>query len=281
MGKLYLVGTPIGNLGDITPRAAEVLRSVDFIAAEDTRVSVKLLNHLGIKKPMVSYHAHNFQKRGEEILNRILDGEDCAVVTDAGMPCVSDPGEELVALCAASGVEVVAVPGPSAAITALALSGLPASRFAFEGFLSVSKTSRRKHLNDLKEVTYTLIFYEAPHKLPATLEDLLETLGDRRIALCRELTKLHEEVVRTTLSEAAVRYRQTPPRGEFVLVVEGARPKQEERVSLEEALLLVRRKMENGQSASRAAREAARETGYPRSGLYRMAQGGAEKPDDI
>ncbi len=271
-GKLYLVGTPIGNLGDFSPRAARVLSEVDFIAAEDTRVSVRLLNHLGIKKPMVSYYQHNLRQRGQEIMARIAAGESCAIITDAGMPCISDPGEDLVALCAEEGIEVVGVPGPNAAVTALALSGLPTGRFCFEGFLPVNRRSRRQQLEELAQERRTLIFYEAPHKLTTTLADLLEALGDRRISLARELTKLHEEVRRTTVAQALEHYSQTPPRGEFVLVVEGApAPAEEPALSLEEAAEQVRELQRQGLSASEAARQVARATGYAKSQLYRLA----------
>ena len=223
-GKLYLVGTPIGNLGDISPRALRTLEEVDFIAAEDTRVTLKLLNHFNIKKPLVSYYEHNAKRSGVKILERILNGEDCALVTDAGMPSVSDPGEDLAVRCAEAGVEITSVPGPSAAVTALAISAMPSGRFCFEGFLSTSGRSRREHLESLKDEKRTMIFYEAPHKLVKMLEDLCKTFGaERRIALCREMTKLHEEVIRTTLGEAVAMYgEENPPRGEFVLVIDGA-----------------------------------------------------------
>ena len=232
-GTLYLVPTPIGNLGDISRRIADTLGEVDFIAAEDTRVTLKLLNHLGLKKPMLSYYRHNTGAGGEAVLSRLLAGESCALVTDAGTPAVSDPGEELVALCAQRGVDVVAIPGPCALVTALAVSGLPTGRFTFEGFLAMNKKNRRTHLEELKGERRTMIFYEAPHKLCATLDDLAEAFGPgRRISLCRELTKLHEEVRRTTLGEAAEWYGANPPRGEFVLVVEGAAGTAEEAPTL-------------------------------------------------
>ena len=272
-GKLYLVGTPIGNLGDFSPRAAEVLSEVDFIAAEDTRVSLRLLNHLGLKKPLVSYYQHNLRQRGQEIVARIMTGENCAIITDAGMPCISDPGEDLVALCAEAGIEVVGVPGPSAAITALALSGLPTSRFCFEGFLSTNKRSRREHLQELVTERRTMIFYEAPHKLTSTLADLLEALGDRRISLCRELTKLHEEVRRTTLSQALAYYQENQPRGEFVLVVEGAALEEKPGMTLDQAARRVQELQQSGLSASEAAKQVARETGFAKSELYRLGQG--------
>ena len=221
-GKLYLVGTPIGNLGDISPRCAETLAEVDFIAAEDTRVSRKLLNHLDIHKSLVSYYEHNSRESGRRIVDRLLAGESCALVTDAGMPAISDPGEDLVRLCAEAGVEVLAVPGPTAALTALALSGLPTGRFTFEGFLSVTRKVRMEHLASLRGERRTMIFYEAPHKLLQTLGDLCGVFGEeRQVALCREMTKLHEEVIRCTLGEARARFTESEPRGEFVVVVAG------------------------------------------------------------
>lgn len=271
MGRLYVVGTPIGNLGDLSPRAAEVLESVDFIAAEDTRVSVKLLNHLGIKKPLVSCHEHNIREASQSITARLLAGEDCAIVTDAGMPCISDPGEQLVDACHKLGIPVLSVPGPTAIATAVALSGLATARFTFEGFLSVNKSSRMEHLQSLKNETRTMVFYEAPHKLLRTLEDLLAVLGDREIAVCRELTKLHEETRRTTLSEAAAYYRDNAPRGEFVLVIAGAKPSEEPELTFEEAAELTRRRMEEGLSPAMAAKEVARATGYKKGDLYRAA----------
>ena len=270
-GKLYVVGTPIGNLGDFSPRALETLQNCSFIAAEDTRVTLKLLNRFEIKKPLVSYYEHNIRERGQEILARILAGEDCAVVTDAGMPCISDPGEDLVRLCAENGDETVVVPGPSAAVSALAVSGLPTARFSFEGFLSVKRTSRMEHLEAVREDPRTLIFYEAPHKLVSTLADMLEAFGDRRIALARELTKVHEEVRRTTLAGAAAHYAENPPRGEFVLIVEGAPPKKTEPPDFREAVELTLGLAAQGASLSEAAKEAARRTGYKKGELYKAA----------
>ena len=278
MGKLYLVGTPIGNLGDLSPRAAQVLESVDFIAAEDTRVSLKLLNHLGIKKPMVSYFQHNIRQRGQQILDRILAGENCAIITDAGMPCISDPGEDLVALCHENQVPLEVVPGPSAAIAALAASGLPTGRFAFEGFLSVKASSRMEHLESVKNDCRTLIFYEAPHKLRATLEDMARVFGsERRITLARELTKVHEEILRTTLGEACDLYAQREPKGEFVLVVEGAPEPESTLVTKEQAAEMIVQLNGCGVSLSDAAKQVAADTGYKKGELYRMAlalQGG-------
>lgn len=267
-GMLYVVGTPIGNLGDLTDRQKQVLAEVDFIAAEDTRVSVKLLNHLGIKKPMVSYYEHNLRERGQMIADRILSGENCAVVSDAGMPCISDPGEDLVRLCAAQGIAVTAVPGPSAAITALCLSGLSTSRFRFEGFLSTNKRSRAEHLESVRSDGSTLIFYEAPHKLLNTLQDMLRVLGDRRVSIARELTKLHEEVLRVTLSEAVEHFTQNPPRGEFVLVVEGAQEQPAEEWTLGQAAALAQTFVEEGMKPSEAAKEAAKQSGYRKSEIY-------------
>ena len=269
MSILYIVGTPIGNLGDMSPRGLEVLGSVDFIAAEDTRVTVKLLNHFGIKKPMVSYYQHNLRERGEEILRRIQAGESCAVVTDAGMPCISDPGEDLAALCHQAGIPVRVVPGPTAALSALAASGLPTGRFTFEGFLAMNKKNRRAHLESLQGEERTMIFYEAPHKLAATLRDLADTFGaDRPLTLCRELTKLHEEVSRTTLGQAAAWYGENAPKGEFVLVVRGAEPLPEGEASLEDGLALVDRLRGEGMSLRDAVKRAARELGLSRNELY-------------
>ena len=271
-GTLYLVPTPIGNLGDISRRCADTLAAVDFIAAEDTRVTLKLLNHLGLKKPMLSYYRHNTGESGAAVLSRLLAGEDCALVTDAGTPAVSDPGEDLVRLCAQSGVEVVAIPGPCALITALSVSGLPTGRFTFEGFLAMNKKNRRSHLEELRQEQRTMIFYEAPHKLTATLADLAEAFGpDRRISLCRELTKLHEEVRRTTLGEAVAWYEENPPRGEFVLVVEGAAERARETPTLEQGLERVAQLRAEGLSLKDAARQAAKETGLPKNELYGRA----------
>ena len=271
-GTLYLVPTPIGNLGDISQRMADALAQADFIAAEDTRVTVKLLNHLGIKKPMVSYYRHNTGPSGQAILSRLLAGECCALVTDAGTPAVSDPGEELVALCARHEVEVVSIPGPCALITALSVSGLPTGRFTFEGFLAMNKKNRRAHLAELAGERRTMVFYEAPHKLAATLADLAQAFGgERRIALCRELTKLHEEIRRTTLAQAAQWYRDNPPRGEFVLVVEGAAaaaPQEED--SLERAKARVEELLAAGLALKEAARQAADETGQSKNALYHL-----------
>lgn len=268
-GTLYLVGTPIGNLGDLSVRALETLRSADFIAAEDTRVTAKLLNHFAIKKPCVSYYEHNKYASGEKILARILAGETCALVTDAGMPAISDPGEDLVALCAKAGVCVCAIPGPCAAVTALSVSGLPTGRFCFEGFLSTNKKSRREHLDSLKSERRTMIFYEAPHKLQNTLKDLTDAFGpERRISLCRELTKLHEQILRMTLGEALAYYTENDPRGEYVLILEGAAEASVEALTLEDAVSLALERIASGASKKDAVREVSRETGFPKNALY-------------
>lgn len=269
-GTLTLVGTPIGNLSDMSPRAVKALQECDFIAAEDTRVTMNLLNHFGVRKPLVSYYEHNKRQRGGEILTRLQAGESAVLVTDAGMPAISDPGEDLVALCHEAGIPVTVVPGPSAVVTALALSGLPTGRFTFEGFLSVNRRSRREHLESLRQERRTMVFYEAPHKLPATLRDMAETLGDRRVALVRELTKIHEEVIRTTLAAAAERFVSEAPRGEFVLVIEGAAPAEVPAVTLEEAAALAADYAAEGLPASEAARRAAAETGYKKGEIYRL-----------
>lgn len=270
MAKLYVVGTPIGNLGDITYRAVETLKTVDFICAEDTRVTIKLLNHFDIKKPIVSYHKHNEDTVGDSICDRILAGEDAAIVTDAGMPCISDPGERLVKRCAQRGIEVTVVPGPVAAISALAISGLDTSRFCFEGFLSVTKKQRLPALAKAAREESTLLFHEAPHKLLNTLNDMLEYFGDRRISLCRELTKVHEEVMRTTISQAIEYYKENKPRGEYVLVVEGCRNEHSETevVTIEDALLQVEALVQNGMRAADACKEIAKVTPFSKGELY-------------
>ena len=267
-GTLYLVATPIGNLGDFSPRGVETLQTADFIAAEDTRVSVKLLNHFGIKKPLVSYHEHNRAAAGQAILARLLAGESCALVTDAGTPASSDPGEDLVRLCGENGVTVEAIPGCCAAICALAVSGLPTGRFTFEGFLSANKKERRTALLKLKCEERTMVFHEAPHKLRATLADMAEILGDRPAALCRELTKLHEETLRTTLLQAAELYREKEPRGEYVLVVAGAQPAEEPAVSLEEGVRRVQRLREAGMKMKEAVRTVSAQTELNKNDLY-------------
>ena len=271
-GMLYLVPTPIGNLGDISKRARETLESADFIAAEDTRVTLKLLNHLELKKPLVSYYEHNKSFKGEKILDRILAGETCALVSDAGSPAISDPGEDLVKQCAAAGIPVCAIPGSCAAITALSISAQSTGRFCFEGFLSTAKKSRREHLDSLKKEQRTMIFYEAPHKLLNTLQDMAEVFGaDRPISLCRELTKLHEEVVRTTLGEAVEKYTETPPKGEFVLIVAGAPEEIREAPSEADAAARVKALLEQGLSRKDAVKQTAAELGLPKNTVYALA----------
>ena len=271
-GNLYVVGTPIGNLGDFSPRAREILEMVDLIAAEDTRVSLKLLNHFEIKKPMISYHEHNIREKGEIILSKIEEGQNVAIVTDAGMPCISDPGEDLVRLCAERGVKTFVVPGPTAAMSALAISGLNTTRFSFEGFLTVRKGGRLELLNKIKTDDRTLIFYEAPHKLLRTLKDLLQIFGDRRLAICREITKIHEEVIRTTLSEAVKFYKDNLPKGEFVLIVEGYEaPKTDEEISLDDAVSYALRLKSEGLPLSVASKKSASEFGFHKSEIYSLA----------
>lgn len=270
-GTLYLVATPIGNLGDFSPRAREIFNTVGFIAAEDTRVTVKLLNYFEIQKPLVSYYEHNRAESGAKILARLLAGESCALTTDAGMPAISDPGEDLVRLCAENGVPVVSIPGPCALVTALAVSGLPTQRFCFEGFLSTAKKSRFEHLNELKTETRTMVFYEAPHKLIRTLEDFLECWGERDVAVCRELTKLHEQTLRTTLSGAIEHFTQTAPRGEFVLVVSGAPETAVEKITPEAALALVDEYRAQGRSLKEAAKLASADSGFSKNELYELA----------
>ena len=271
-GMLYLVPTPIGNLGDISQRCRETLENADFIAAEDTRVSLKLLNHLGIKKSLVSYFEHNKAFKGEQIVQRILAGETCALVSDAGSPAISDPGEDLVKQCAAAGITVCAIPGPCAVITALSISGQATGRFCFEGFLSTSKKSRREHLESLKAEQRTMIFYEAPHKLLSTLEDMAEAFGpDRSISLCRELTKLHEEVVRTTLGGAIEKYTEAPPKGEFVLVIAGAEPAVEEEATADDAAARLKQLLESGLSRKDAVKQTAKELDLPKNTVYEIA----------
>ncbi|MDR0882988.1 MAG: 16S rRNA (cytidine(1402)-2'-O)-methyltransferase [Oscillospiraceae bacterium] len=269
-GRLYVVGTPIGNLGDFSARGREVLTACDFIAAEDTRVTAKLLARFEIRRPLVSYHAHNQRDSGEKILARLLAGEHCALVTDAGMPAISDPGELLVRDARVRGIAVEAVPGPTAFATALAVSGMPSGRFCFEGFLSTNTAARRAHIASLVHETRTLIFYEAPHKLPYTLRDLHKALGDRDMALCRELTKLHEEVLRLTLGEAVAHVAEHTPRGEYVLVIAGATPQEPVVLTLDDAVALAQAEMAQGASPTAAAKSAAKQSGQPRSAIYQQ-----------
>ena len=269
-GTLYIVATPIGNLNDLSPRASETLATADFIAAEDTRVTAKLLNRFSIKTPLISYYEHNKKQKGEYILSRLLSGENCALVTDAGTPAISDPGVDLVDLCLSNGIAVRAVAGPSAIIAALSISGMNCGRFCFEGFLSTSKKSREAHLKETALEKRTMVFYEAPHKLVRTLKDMLQYYGDRKIALCRELTKIHEETERTTLSLALEKYSATPPKGEFVLIVEGCPEtpaQQEDSDPLDDVKALV----EKGESLSSAVKEVSSLRNISKNELYRMA----------
>lgn len=276
-GTLYIVGTPIGNLGDFSERAKKTLAEVDFIAAEDTRVTLKLLNHFGIKKPLESYFEHNKRQKGEEIIGRLQSGESCALVTDAGMPAISDPGEDLVALCHENSIPVETVPGPCAAVTALAASGLPSGRFCFEGFLSVNRKQRREHLEMLKDERRTMIFYEAPHKLRQTLDDLVKTFGDRRVAIVRELTKIHEEQNITTLALATRFYTENEPRGEYVLVLEGAQPEDPTPTGeigadrMDEAEKCAEKYIGEGMNRAQAVKKAAKEACVSRDELYRRS----------
>ena len=271
-GTLYIVATPIGNLDDMPPRVAATFGAADFIAAEDTRVTLKLLNHLGIKKSLVSYYEHNKAQRGDALLQRILSGENCALVSDAGSPAISDPGEDLVRACAEAGIVVTAIPGPCAVITGLSISGLPTGRFCFEGFLSTTKKVRREHLESLRQESRTMIFYEAPHKLRGTLDDLAVTFGtDRSVSLCRELTKLHEEIKKTTLGEAQAHYAGNEPRGEYVLVMAGAPAAEaEESLTLEQAAQRALELTGEGYGPTAAAKAAAQGTPYSKSEIYKQ-----------
>ena len=266
---LYIVATPIGNLDDISTRAAQTLRDVDFIAAEDTRVTIKLLTRLNIKKHLISYYEHNRKESGSNILSRILSGESCALLSDAGTPAISDPGEDLVRLCAEAGIPVIPVPGPCAAVAAVSVSGLPAGRFTFEGFLSTARKSRFEHLNEISNEKRTMVFYEAPHKLIRTLSDMLTVLGDRRIAISRELTKIYEETLRCTISEAITHFEQTAPRGEFVLVIEGKQDEPLTETDIEKSVAAVRKHIDDGYSIKDAVKKISTESGTPKNTLYK------------
>ncbi len=270
-GILYVVGTPIGNLGDMSPRAIDTLENVDFIAAEDTRVTLKLLNKFNIKKPMISYFEHNKKEHGNIICQRILQGENCAIVTDAGMPCISDPGETLIKQCAENNIITIVIPGASAVVSALAISGLDTKRFTFEGFLSVEKRERREHLNELIKEKRTMVFYEAPHKLASTLKDFYDTFGERKISIVREITKVHEEVIRTTLSKAVENYSNGELKGEIVLVLEGyTQVENEEAYTIDDAYSIALQCIKNGMSSSESAKKAAQTTGFKKSDIYKM-----------
>lgn len=272
-GTFYVIGTPIGNLDDITIRQLDTLGAVDFICAEDTRVTLKLLNRFEIKKPLVSFHEHSSKADAQKIIDRLLAGESCGIVTDAGMPCISDPGEVLVKMCAESGIDIKVVPGPSAVVSAVAVSGLSTRRFTFEGFLPVPKKERTERLEKLRGETAVMVFYEAPHKLKTTLADLAQAFGgERRISLCRELTKIHEEVLRLTLAEAVEYYNNNEPRGEFVLVLEGAQESSGEEITIEQALAQVQKLIEMGEKPTDACKAVAKETGFRKSELYAKLQ---------
>lgn len=268
-GTFYVIGTPIGNMEDITLRQLETLKTVDFVCAEDTRVTLKLFNRYEIKNQLVSFHEHSSRAAAESIISRLLSGENGGIVTDAGMPCISDPGEVLVKMCVENGIDVKVVPGPSAVVSAVAVSGLPTSRFTFEGFLPVQKKQRNERLEKLRSETGVMVFYEAPHKLRATLADMAEFFGgNRRISLCRELTKIHEEVLRFTFEEAQQYYSEHEPKGEFVLVVEGASDSEESQISIESALEQVQKLVEMGERPVDACKAVAKESGYKKSELY-------------
>lgn len=272
-GTLYIIGTPIGNMEDITLRQLDMLAGVDFICAEDTRVTLKLLNRYDIKKQLVSFHEHSSKADAQHIIDRLMAGENGGVVTDAGMPCISDPGEVLVKLCAENGIDVKVVPGPSAVVSAVALSGLSVRRFTFEGFLPVPKKERAERLELLRNETAVMVFYEAPHKLKTTLADLCECFGgERRISLCRELTKIHEEVLRMTIGEAVEYYNSNEPRGEFVLVVEGKNADDSDNITIEQALAQVNKLIEMGEKPTDACKAVAKETGFKKSELYAALQ---------
>lgn len=270
-GELFVVGTPIGNLGDLSPRAVETLEKVDFIAAEDTRVTIKLLNYFDIKNKLIAYHEHNRAEKGPSIVERILQGESCALVTDAGMPAISDPGQDLVRLCHENGINVATVPGPSAIITALALSGLEVSRFTFEGFLTGNKPKRREHLEEIKTERKTMVFYEAPHKLAATLHDLHTALGNRKVALVKELTKIHENIEFGTLSELDGKYDGMKLKGEYVIIIE-AKPQEQidEEQEKPDPVELAKKYIADGLSTNEAAKKAAKETGTKKSDIYKQ-----------
>ena len=272
-GTFYVIGTPIGNLEDITLRQLDTLAAVDFICAEDTRVTLKLLNRFDIKKQLISFHEHSSKADAQRIIDRLLAGESFGIVTDAGMPCISDPGEVLVKMCAEQGIDIKVVPGPSAVVSAVAVSGLSTRRFTFEGFLPVPKKERAERLEKLRGETAVMVFYEAPHKLKTTLADLCGFFGgDRRIALCRELTKIHEEVIRFTLSEAVEYYSINEPKGEFVLVLEGASEDAEDGITIEQAMEQVMKLIDMGEKPTEACKAVAKETGFRKSELYAKLQ---------
>ena len=270
-GKLSIVGTPIGNLSDFSPRGIETLESADYIAAEDTRVSLRLLTHFGIKKPMLSYYKPHEAEKSARILELLSDGQNVALVSDAGMPCISDPGVYLVQKCYEMCIPVEVIPGCNAAVAAVAVSGIDTQRFAFEGFLPVNKKERAERLGQIASMPHTLIFYEAPHKLKQTISDLNDKLGgERQCALCRELTKLHEEVIRGTLGELAHYYDEAEPRGEYVVVVEGSKGATDEGMTIGQAAELARQLVAGGEKLTEACRQAAQASGVSKRDLYRM-----------
>lgn len=268
-GTLYLCATPIGNLGDVSHRLLEVFSMVDLIACEDTRRTVQLLNYFDIHKQLTSYHEHNKREKGEYIIGLLKEGKNVALVSDAGTPAISDPGEDLVRLCIENDLNITSIPGCVAGINALILSGLSTKRFAFEGFLSVNKRHRHEHLESVKNDTHTLIFYEAPHKLIYTLKDMLDILGDRKIALCRELTKLHEEIIHTTLSDAQLLYTEKSPKGEYVIVIEGAK-EQEKEIWWQDMSVCqhVDKYINDGEDQKEAIKKAAKDRGMPKREVY-------------
>ena len=273
-GVIYVVATPIGNLNDMTARMREAFEAADFSAAEDTRVTVKLLNHLGIKKPMIRYYEHNLKDKGEYIIGRVLAGENCAVCSDAGTPCISDPGEILVKQAHANGIRVIPITGPSAVITALSVSGQNTGRFCFEGFVSTVKKQRREHLESLVQEKRTMIFYEAPHKLLNTLQDFCTYFGtERKLTIARELTKLHEEIKLTTTGDALAYYQENPPKGEFCLVLEGYTAPPQEEDSLEDLAQKALQLMEDeNMSVSEAAKKVSSGTKFSKSEVYKAVQ---------
>ena len=267
-GILYVTGTPIGNLGDFSPRAAETLKNADFIAAEDTRVTAKLLNHFGIKTPLVSYYEQNKAEKGPQIINKILAGENCAMVTDAGMPAISDPGEDLVRLAYQNGIKVESVPGPTAICTALAISGMNCRRFCFEGFLPANKNERRAALEQLVDERRTTVLYEAPHKLVAALKDIADILGNRNICIVKEITKIHESVIKGSAAELLEKYSAEPPKGEYVIIIEGAK-EESRKFSLKDAADIAKNYIKDGMAPSAAAKGAAKLTGIKKGDIYK------------
>ena len=268
-GKLFVVPTPVGNLSDMTPRAIEVLSKCDLILAEDTRTSSVIMRHFGITTPMISNHKFNEHNIIQNITNKLLSGENIALISDAGTPAISDPGFLISRECRRNNIPVETLPGATAFVPALVNSGLPCERFTFEGFLSVNKQSRFEHLQSLKQEKRTMIFYEAPHKLQNTLCDMLKYFGNREIALCRELTKIHEEVINTTFEDAIAMYEENRPIGEFVLIVSGKQDEKDVEYTLEIAIEMAQRLCESGMQMTKAAKEVAAETGFKKGDIYK------------